>query len=68
MTKWVKNRLMILCLFFVTPVMVIGCESVDVLTDATAVQLETSMISMMNTAVSYVFYNLFKLPLTNLAS
>jgi hypothetical protein len=44
----------------------LGCDATGVLTDATAVQLETSLISLMNTAVSYIIFNLFKLPLTNL--
>lgn len=48
--------------------MVVGCDGIDALTDATAVQLETSLISMMNTAVTYVFYSLFDLPLTDILS
>jgi hypothetical protein len=63
-----KTRKPIAAFICLTAMMVVGCDGIDVLTDATAVQLETSLISMMNTAVSYVFYSLFDLPLTNVFS
>ncbi len=63
-----KTQKPIAAFIFLTAMMVVGCDGIDALTDATAVQLETSLISMMNTAVSYVFYSLFDLPLTNVFS
>jgi len=39
--------------------MIAGCERIDVFTEATTVQLETSLIAMMNTADSYVCFTPF---------
>jgi len=63
-----KIRKPIAAFICLVAMMVVGCDGIDALTDATAVQLETSLISMMSTAVTYVFYSLFDLPLTNLFS
>jgi hypothetical protein len=60
--KWMAS------FFCLTAALFAGCDGGDVLTDATAVQLETSLISMMNSAVTYVFYSMFHLPLTDFFS
>ena len=45
------------------PLMIIGCEASDTLLDATAVQLENALLSIMNVLLTTLIYNAFDLPI-----
>jgi hypothetical protein len=45
------------------PLMLIGCEASDTLLDATAVQLENALYSIMNVLLTTLVYNAFDLPI-----
>jgi hypothetical protein len=63
MMKRMKNWLIGMSFGCFVPLVVCGCDNTDALINATAVQLETALISIMDVLVTTVVYNTFNIPL-----